>query len=273
MEIVPTALSGYRGVRADLLLMLKKDQPLTAKELGGRFGLTPNALRRHLKELEAEGTVQYRREIRGVGGPVFAYSLTPSGEALFPRAYGTALTMLLEQVRAELGTDGVRSVFEQQWSADVLQAKAELSRLPLAERAQLLAELLSAKGYMAEAESTAPGEATIREHNCAIRDVAERFPEVCAAEQQFLSEMLGAPVERQMHIVSGANCCEYCVGAGAVSGKSATTTATPRPQAAVDGEQLSDALVLPAGENAGVSAGSEAAKDSVIERGSAHVSE
>jgi DeoR family suf operon transcriptional repressor len=54
-------------------------------------------------------------------------------------------------------------------------------------------------------------QATIREHNCAIRAIAERFPEVCAAEAEFIQQALGAPVERQRHIASGSNACEYVV--------------------------------------------------------------
>ena len=51
----------------------------------------------------------------------------------------------------------------------------------------------------------------LTEHNCAIRAVAERYPEVCAAEERFLSSVLGAAVERRAHIVSGCNACEYAV--------------------------------------------------------------
>jgi hypothetical protein len=44
-----------------------------------------------------------------------------------------------------------------------------------------------------------------------LRAVAEKFPEVCVAEERFLAEFLGAVVERRQHIASGASCCEYCV--------------------------------------------------------------
>jgi hypothetical protein len=54
---------------------------------------------------------------------------------------------------------------------------------------------------------------TITEHNCAIRLIAERFPQVCAAEERFIAEILGADVTRQTHIATGANCCEYCITA------------------------------------------------------------
>src|SRR5687767_12625918 len=92
------SLSGFRGFRAEVLVALKKRQPLTARELAEQFGLTPNALRRHLKSLEEEELVQYRPVVRGVGAPVFAYSLSEAGEALFPRAYEPALAEALEAV-------------------------------------------------------------------------------------------------------------------------------------------------------------------------------
>src|SRR5215216_942659 len=128
------ALPGYRGMRGDVIVALKKAQPLTAKELAEQFGLTPNALRRHLKELEAEGTVRYRREIRGVGGPVFAFSLTEAGERLFPQGYDSALSAVLDLVRDKLGSEGVVELFVKRWRELAEQVKPELDRLPWAER-------------------------------------------------------------------------------------------------------------------------------------------
>jgi len=211
MQELAPSLVGYRGLRGDLLIALKKEQPLTARELAERFGVTPNALRRHLDALEEAGVVHHRREVRGVGGPVYAYSLSVSGEALFPRAYASALVTALEAVRERQGIDAVVELFSRQWTALAEEAKPELARLPLSERAQLLAELLTSQGYMAESESGAEGGATIREHNCAIRAVAERFPEVCAAEAAFIADVLGAAVERRGRIVDGCNACHYAV--------------------------------------------------------------
>lgn len=213
MTSITQAPSGYRGTRGELLVALKKAQPVTVQELAERFGVSANALRRHLKELEADGTVQYRRVVRGVGGPVFAYSLTDAGEALFPRAYDQALTEALEVLRERIGIDGVVEVFRRRWEAVAAQRMPELSTLPLSERAARLAELLSSLGYMAETDA-----ATLTERNCAIRAVAERFPEVCAAEASFLEEWLGAHVERTQHIASGATCCEYCIQSREIDG-------------------------------------------------------
>lgn len=211
MTSAPSAPAGFRGTRGELLVALKKSQPLTAKELADKFGVTPNALRRHLKELEIEGVVRYQREIRGVGGPVYAFSLTAAGEALFPRAYENALAEVLDLVREQQGDEGLIQLFRRRWDDIARVARPELERLPVDQRAARLAELLTSLGYMAESRAESGALPILTEHNCAIRVVAERFPEVCAAEERFISDLLGVPVTRQAHIAKGANCCEYCI--------------------------------------------------------------
>jgi DeoR family suf operon transcriptional repressor len=207
----PLSLSGYRGIRGEILVALKKAQPLTARELGERFELTANALRRHLDQLEEDGVVRHEAQVRGVGAPVHAYSLTADGEALFPSAYVAALMEALETVRAHAGTDGVTQMFKRRWEALASAARPELERLALPERAKLLASLLSEQGYMAEAVAHGAQAATLTEHNCAIKAAAEKYPEICDAETEFLELMLGGRVERQQHILKGCNACEYTI--------------------------------------------------------------
>jgi DeoR family suf operon transcriptional repressor len=224
--LLSQTIPGFRGTRAEVLLAVKRSQPVATKELATLLGVTANGLRRHLKELELEGVVAYRREVRGVGGPVFAYSLTDAGERLFPTAYDETLTAALDLVREQLGEEGVVAFFRQRWEQIAERAKPELAGLPLPERTRRLAEMLTALGYMAELSD---GDvSTLREHNCTIRSIVERFPEVCAAEQRFIQDVLGVEVTRQAHIAKGANCCEYCI---AHQGKAGETTGKPEAAA------------------------------------------
>jgi predicted ArsR family transcriptional regulator len=73
-----------------------------------------------------------------------------------------------------------------------------------------LAELRTAQGYMAEG-AAGPCCGTLVEHHCPIRAVAERFPEVCAAEQRVVALALGGSVERRRHLLAGDGACEYHV--------------------------------------------------------------
>ncbi|MEI6740879.1 MAG: helix-turn-helix domain-containing protein [Gemmatimonadaceae bacterium] len=214
MGVVIGAVGGFRGVRAELLVALKKAQPMTAQELGELFGLTANALRRHLKALEEDGLVRFAREIRGVGAPVYAYALTPEAERLFPREYVSVLATALDALREARGESAVTTVLEAEWDRLAEEAGPIMGALPLDERVALVAELLSAKGYMAEAvASAATGEpvATLRIHNCALGEIAERFPDACDVEARMLERLLGVPVVRAAHRHDGCGRCEYGV--------------------------------------------------------------
>jgi DeoR family transcriptional regulator, suf operon transcriptional repressor len=201
---------GQRGARGAVLLELKRGHLLTARELAFRLGVSLNAVRHHLKELEAEGLAEYERRHRGVGAPAFAYRLTAAGEALFPRRYEATLTELLDHVVERDGRQAAVAVLQARYDALTRRLQAELAGAAPPQRMAAVAKLLSEDGYMAEA--TASSEAgTLVEHNCAMHAVAKRFPEICAAEAKFLAAVLDAEVDRRGHILGGCSACEYSV--------------------------------------------------------------
>jgi len=201
---------GYRGPRGSIVVELKRSAGLTAKELAAKLGLSLNATRHHIRELEAKGLIAYEREQRGVGAPVFVYRLSRQGEALFPRRYEQTLTELLDHVVEREGRDGAVRLLERHF--DQLQRKLtlELEGVSASRRLAVVAQVLSQEGFMAESEGSGEG-GTLREHNCALRSVAERFPELCAAERRVLAEVLAAEVERRTHLLGGCAACEYHV--------------------------------------------------------------
>ena len=203
-------LPSHKGLRGAILLELKRSAPGTAKQLAAALGASTNAIRHHLKELESEGLIAYGREQRGVGAPTFAYRLAPRGEALFPRRYEAAHTLLLERVVARDGRQAAVALFEEHYRELIAGWSAELAEADACGRLELVARLMTEAGYMAEWEEAA-GRFRLSEHNCAMRAVAERFPEVCVAEENFLRQALGAQVERRSHIASGCNACEYTI--------------------------------------------------------------
>ncbi len=55
------------------------------------------------------------------------------------------------------------------------------------------------------------GAIRLREHNCAILDVARGQRTACQAELDLFRDVLGVEVVRETHIVSGDRCCSYRV--------------------------------------------------------------
>jgi DeoR family transcriptional regulator, suf operon transcriptional repressor len=212
--IDPDLPLGQRGQRGTVLLQLKLGRELTAKDLASRLGLSLNAVRHHLKELELEGLVGHQRLHRGVGAPVFVYRLSAGGEALFPRRYDQALTAMLDHVVEHEGRDAAVALLESYFDALARRLRGDLAAADPEARLRAVAKALSEEGYMAEGTAQA-GSGVLVEHNCALPAVAERFPEICAAEARFLAEVLGGRVNRREHIMSGCPACEYHVRFGA----------------------------------------------------------
>src|SRR5687767_12599201 len=126
---IPAAMI-QKGPRGEILLALKHAQPLTATELGERLGVSANAIRHHLKELEAEQLVAYGREQRGVGAPTFAYRLTESGEAEFPKRYEQTLVAVLEELADRHGRDSAVDLLNAQYATLTRRLEAELADAP-----------------------------------------------------------------------------------------------------------------------------------------------
>jgi DeoR family suf operon transcriptional repressor len=200
----------YKGPRGQILVALKRAGSLTARGLGERLGLSSNAIRHHLKELVAEGVIGYRREQRGVGAPTFAWHLSAIGESLFPQRYKELVTDVLDRVAEQAGRHAVVSALETRFSELARQLRTQLDDAPPERRLDVVMRALIEGGYMAEWRD---GEEGIRltEHNCAIRALAERFPEICEAEARFLEEVLSAAVQREAHMLDGCTTCEYRV--------------------------------------------------------------
>ncbi len=201
---------GHKGQRGAVMTQLKRAQPLTARELAIRLGVSLNAVRHHLKELEVEGLISYQREHRGVGAPVFAYRLSRAGEELFPRRYREALTAMLDAVAAREGRHAAVALLGSYFEVLAGRIRARLEGASAEQRLGLVAAALSEEGFMAES-SVANGVAVLTAHNCALPRVAERFPELCSAEAKFLADVLEGEVQRTDHMLSGCAACEYHV--------------------------------------------------------------
>lgn len=204
---------GLKGSRGAVLLELKRHQPLTAKALADRLGMSLNAVRHHFKELEAAGLIRYERASGGggVGAPAFLYQLTEAGEAHFPRRYQETLEYLLTRLIQREGRESAVALLEVRYRESADRLRGQLAGASAEERLAVVGRFLAEEGYMPEwSESGADARALV-EHNCPIRALAEQYPEVCAAEVRFLEEVLNAKVERTAHMVEGCGACSYQV--------------------------------------------------------------
>lgn len=198
--------------RRRILVLLKKRGSMTAAELGRSLGLTAMGVRRHLHTLLRDGLVEYRRMQHGVGRPRFAYSLTRLADDLFPKNYSALTNELLGYLEALDGEDKINLLFRRRGERRLRAAQERLAGKDLGEQVAELARILDEDGYLAEWEQQGEDTWFIREHNCAVRQVAERYRQACGSEMEFLQAALpDAEVTRVHHLVAGDMCCGYLI--------------------------------------------------------------
>jgi predicted ArsR family transcriptional regulator len=73
-------------------------------------------------------------------------------------------------------------------------------------RAEALAKALTAEGYAASATAIASG-GQLCQHHCPVAHVAAEFPQLCDAETEVISRLIGTHVQRLATIAHGDGVC------------------------------------------------------------------
>ncbi|KAA1376589.1 transcriptional regulator [Aeromicrobium fastidiosum] len=184
--------------------------PSTAADLAEQLGLTAAAVRRHLDHLIDEGVVEARDQRitgqRGRGRPAKVFAITDAGRDGFEHAYDELAAGALRYL-AETGGDAAVMAFARHRLVDLEDRYRPMLQLAdVAQRPRVLAEALSNDGFAASV-STTPAGAQICQHHCPVAHVAEEFPQMCEAEAEMFSRLLGSHVQRLATIAHGDGVC------------------------------------------------------------------
>jgi predicted ArsR family transcriptional regulator len=226
------------GTRARVARLILEQGPITASSLGERLGLTPAAIRRHLDNLTSEGMVEARDERprggqRRRGRPARVFAITEAGRDAFVHAYDDLASSALRFLAETAGPEAVGEFAQSQVADLERRYKPLLDAVPPQQRVRLLAEALSNDGYAATAgRAPAPGGGDqLCQHHCPVAHVAAEFPQLCEAEVEAFSRLLGTPVRRLATIAHGDGVCTTHVtprgddGASGVEGTPTTNAA------------------------------------------------
>lgn len=189
--------------------------PVTASELAVHLGITAAAVRRHLERMLADGLVEVRRASsygrRGRGRPARRFVLTDAGHAAMATAYDDLATSALRFLAERQGRQAVEA-FARARVAELEQRYAprvEAAGQDVPSRADALAEALSADGYAASTRPVGPGVGVTQlcQGHCPVQHVAAEFPELCEAETEAFSRLLGVHVQRLATLAHGEHVC------------------------------------------------------------------
>jgi predicted ArsR family transcriptional regulator len=194
--------------------LLLESGSATAAQLGAQLGLSPAAIRKHLDAMLADHLVEARevrqRGPRGRGRPARAFALTDAGreDLSNPHLYDDIATAALRWIAEHHGGQAVSAFAASQVKALEERCRAALCEAgddPIA-RAEALAEALTAEGYAANATTIASG-GQLCQHHCPVAHVAAEFPQLCDAETEVISRLVGTHVQRLATIAHGDGVC------------------------------------------------------------------
>ena len=182
--------------------------PSTASTLSKRLALTPAGIRRHLDLLVADGILEARdprvASTRGRGRPSKVFLMTDEGRSQFEHTYDDLAVAALKFMAAQSGDHLVTAFAESR--AEDIERKAAPFLAKRTKKIDALATFLTEQGYAASVEKRGTGE-EICQHHCPIAHVAAQYPQLCEAETQAFSRLLGTHVQRLATIAHGDGVC------------------------------------------------------------------
>ncbi|BBZ75730.1 transcriptional regulator [Mycolicibacterium anyangense] len=206
------AVAAHDGqTRRAIVQLLLESGSITAAEIGRRLGISAAGVRRHLDALieggDAEAMAAAAWQQVGRGRPAKRYRLTPAGRAKLEHTYDDLASAAMRQLR-EIGGDQAVQTFARR-RIDAILAGVTDGPEDVESTAERVADALSKAGY---ATTTTKVRGPIQgiqicQHHCPVSHVAEEFPELCEAEQQAMSEILGTHVQRLATIANGDCAC------------------------------------------------------------------
>ena len=148
------ATTHQSSTKQDILEYLLKHSQATALELAEVLDVSPQAIRRHLKDLEVQELVLYSTlEQAGMGRPQHVYQLSRQGRDRLQRTasdrYGEFAVSLLDTLAETVGHDQVKSILQKQWERKAQEYRDRLGNGSLQERVANLVKFRQAEGFMA----------------------------------------------------------------------------------------------------------------------------
>ncbi|BBX07613.1 transcriptional regulator [Mycolicibacterium aichiense] len=210
VPVVGTAVHDGQTRRAIVQLLLESGS-ITAAEIGQRLGISAAGVRRHLDALieagDAEANAAAAWQQAGRGRPAKRYRLTAAGRAKLEHTYDDLASAAIRQLR-EIGGDQAVQAFARR-RIDAILAGVAQGPEDVESTAERVADAMTKAGYAATTTRVGGPMQGIQicQHHCPVSHVAEEFPELCEAEKEAMSEILGTHVQRLATIANGDCAC------------------------------------------------------------------
>ncbi|BDZ43756.1 hypothetical protein GCM10025865_30550 [Paraoerskovia sediminicola] len=199
------------STRERVLNHVVTDGPVSAADLARTLGLTPAGVRRHLGLLEAEALISEYRTPHGDGSrgrPARRFVATTRGQSELSAAYPDLASQALRFLAESAGSEAVETFARARLDEFVQRNSAAIDADDVAGRARQLTQVLADEGFASSLRPVPGGFALqLCQGHCPVQRVAEEFPQLCEAEAEAFSRLLGSHVQRLATLAGGGHAC------------------------------------------------------------------
>jgi predicted ArsR family transcriptional regulator len=217
---------GAQTAPSELLEQLKRQGPLTIRELAAALAITYEAVRQQMAELLRAGWIT-ATGVPACGtrpGPASQrYTLSAAAEHLFPKHYDRLSAELVQHVMEQLGGRGVTGILRSMTDARVRRWAPRLAYMTLREKLKALCSLYEDRDAYMQVDWKEGGPALI-ERNCPFLNVAQAHPAICSVSVNTLERLLGYQVVREQRFQAGHGRCAFRVRLDKPSGRDQSFT-------------------------------------------------
>ena len=199
-----------RSTRMEVLELLRRRGRSSAETIANDLGVTPNAVRQHLTNLERDGLVASQPERSGRGRPSLLFALTERADSVFPKRYGQLATMVLQEVQEMGGPEALDEVFARVAARHAGAIEKDLDGLGFDEKLRRVVAWIGRAGTLVE-QTEGPEGVSVTIHNCPFRNTALKFPQVCTITPQLISRLTGAAISQSDSIHRHDPYCSFVV--------------------------------------------------------------
>ncbi|HEX2171661.1 MAG TPA: helix-turn-helix domain-containing protein [Dehalococcoidia bacterium] len=210
MKMPQRSQSADQPTRRQIIEILNRQGKATVDELARSLGITLMAVRLHLVVLERDGLVGRETVRKGPGRPALLFSLTDKAHDELPKSYHLLADKLLEGMEDHLTGDQLEQVCGAVAKGLASTHSSRMIGLPLADKVAEASQILNEFGCAADWEATGDG-FVIHEYNCPYFRVAQKHPQLCQMDQNFMRDLLDADVEMGGRLVDQEQHCTYVI--------------------------------------------------------------
>jgi DeoR family transcriptional regulator, suf operon transcriptional repressor len=195
--------------RQILDLLLENKEGLCIDEIAKRLNISRNAVQQHISVLELEGYLQAGKLNKTAGRPVRCYVLTEAGINSFPKQYAWFSTLMLTDLKSEIGSDAFQRYMSKLGDNLSQSYKYRFVGKTEDERHEELLKIMDDLGFKTDRriDSNGSDRMTIRAHNCIFHDLAQKHTEICQFDITLMKSLLEKDVDLVECMAKGGGAC------------------------------------------------------------------